>query len=208
MTSSVDGTPSEEEPMTALVVPTGRPWTADDVSRLPEDFHYELLDGRLVVPAAPMPIHQNICQRLVQALTENGPDDVIVTIDQSVLVDSHNEPRPDVVVTRLYGADRTPVFASDVLLVAEVVSRSSRSTDRGEKLQLYARGGIPSYWIVDPLAADVMVTQFVLGADGVYRKRLETTELVVVDEPWEVKLDVPAWTRTRDAIRTAARSRG
>lgn len=201
MTSKVSGDPFEEEPMTALVVPLGRPWTAEDVSRLPEDLHYELLDGRLVVPPAPMPIHQTISLRLISALSTNAPDDVVITFDQSVLVDNHSEPRPDVVITRIEGANRTPVFAADVLLVAEVVSRSSKSADRDEKLRLYARGRIPSYWIIDPLGAKVLLTQFVLDADGTYRKRTETTELVTLEVPWAVTLDVQAWTRTRDRYR-------
>jgi Uma2 family endonuclease len=201
MTSNVNGTPVEEEPMTALVVPLGRPWTAEDVSRLPEDLHYELLDGRLVVPPAPLPIHQTISLRIISALSANSPDDVVITFAQSVLVDNHSEPRPDVVVTRIEGANRTPVFAADVLLVAEVVSRSSKSIDRDEKLRLYARGRIPSYWIIDPLGAKVLLTQFVLGADGTYRKLAETNELITLDLPWRVTLDVPAWTRMRDHYR-------
>jgi Uma2 family endonuclease len=201
MTSNVNGTPFEEEPMTALVVPLGRPWTAEDVSRLPEDLHYELLDGRLVVPPAPLPIHQTISLRIISALSANSPDDVVITFDQSVLVDNHSEPRPDVVVTRIEGANRTPVFAADVLLVAEVVSRSSKSIDRDEKLRLYARGRIPSYWIIDPLGAKVLLTQFVLGAEGTYRQLAETNELITLDLPWRVTLDVPAWTRMRDHYR-------
>lgn len=149
MTSNVNGTPFEEEPMTALVVPLGRPWTAEDVSRLPEDLHYELLDGRLVVPPAPLPIHQTISLRIISALSANSPDDVVITFDQSVLVDNHSEPRPDVVVTRIEGANRTPVFA----------------------------------------------------ADGTYRKLAETNELITLDLPWRVTLDVPAWTRMRDHYR-------
>jgi len=205
MTSNVDGDPLEEEPLTALVVPTGRPWTAEDVSRLPEDFSYELLDGRLVVPPAPMPIRQTISHRLINALLVNAPDDVVITFDQSVLVDNHNEPRPDVVITRVEGADRTPVFAADVLLVAEVVSRSSKAADHDEKLRLYARGGIPSYWIIDPLGARVKLSQFVLDA-GVYRRWTETADQITLDVPWSVTLDVPAWTRTRDRYRERGRS--
>ncbi|MFI7547707.1 hypothetical protein [Actinoplanes sp. NPDC049599] len=65
--------------------------------------------------------------------------------------------------------------------------------------------GIPSYWIIDPLADRVTFTQFCLGTDGVYQSRLETAEVVTVDRPWEVTLDLPAWTRKRDRIREVAR---
>jgi Uma2 family endonuclease len=65
--------------------------------------------------------------------------------------------------------------------------------------------GIPSYWIIDPLAERVTFTQFCLGPDGVYQRRLRTDALVTVDQPWEITLDLPAWTGKRDRIRRVAR---
>jgi Uma2 family endonuclease len=38
-------------------------------------------------------------------------------------------------------------------LVIEILSPSTRETDRHAKLQLYARHRIPHYWIVDPDAS-------------------------------------------------------
>src|SRR5260370_25316594 len=46
---------------------------------------------------------------------------------------------------RYWGAHPVP---ADALLVIEV-SQSTLTFDRGEKLQTYARAGIPEYWIVD-----------------------------------------------------------
>lgn len=65
--------------------------------------------------------------------------------------------------------------------------------------------GIPSYWIIDPLGERVTFTQFCLGPGGEYQCRLQTDELVTVDVPWEITLDLPAWTRKRDRIRRVAR---
>jgi len=42
-------------------------------------------------------------------------------------------------------------------LVVEVLSPSTESTDRGRKLQTFARFGVPEYWIVDPRAPSVEV---------------------------------------------------
>ena len=50
-------------------------------------------------------------------------------------------------------------------LVMEVLSPSTRSTDRVEKFAEYAQAGIPEFWIVDPNARTAEV--FVLRA-GVY----------------------------------------
>jgi Uma2 family endonuclease len=38
-----------------------------------------------------------------------------------------------------------------------VLSPSTRQTDRGRKLQTFARFGVPEYWIVDPDAPSVEV---------------------------------------------------
>jgi Uma2 family endonuclease len=113
--------------------------------------------------------------------------------------------RPDVVLIHVEGADRSPVLPGDVPLAVEVVSRSSKNTDRELKLKKYAHVGIPSYWIIDPLVERVTFTEFRLGPDGVYQRVLQTDDLVTVDQPWEITLDLPAWTRKRDFIREVAR---
>jgi len=37
-------------------------------------------------------------------------------------------------------------------LAVEVLSRSTERRDRGRKMELLARSGVPEYWIVDPVA--------------------------------------------------------
>jgi len=55
----------------------------------------------------------------------------------------------------------------------------------------------------DPLAERVTLTHYLLGADGVYRERLRADDVVTLDQPWPVVLDLPAMTRERDEIHTA-----
>lgn len=179
--------------------------TVDDIVDLPEDLHYELIDGRLVLTPLALPIHQLLGIKTANAIEEHCPDEFIINVEQAILIDRRNELRPDVVLIREEGAGRSPVLADDVPLVVEVISRSSRSSDRELKLKKYAYVGIPSYWIIDPLAERVTFTQFCLGPDGVYQRLLQTDALVTVDEPWEITLDLPAWTRKRDRIRRVAR---
>ena len=62
-------------------------WTVDDVANLPEDLHYELINGRLILTPAAMPIHQIIGVRIVNALEANGPENVAVSPDSSVTTD-------------------------------------------------------------------------------------------------------------------------
>src|SRR5262249_58395264 len=58
------------------------------------------------------------------------------------------EPEPDVVILRPHVAEDRHPGAADALLVIEVADTSLR-TDRGRKRTMYARAGIPEYWIVD-----------------------------------------------------------
>jgi hypothetical protein len=55
-------------------------------------------------------------------------------------------------------------------------------------------------------AADRLIPIEVLrrGPEGRYSEPLSTDELVTIDEPWRVTLDLPAWTRKRDRLRAAA----
>ncbi len=46
----------------------------------------------------------------------------------------------------------------------EIISESSRETDRYIKKKLYARYGVSEYWIVDPDARSIEVLS--LGKDG------------------------------------------
>jgi Uma2 family endonuclease len=182
-------------------------WTVEDVAKLPEDLHYDLIDGRLVLTPAAMPIHQKIGLWTATSLDAHCPDDCLATIDQSVLVDFRSEPRPGVVVLRERGANRTPVWAEDVVLVAEIVSPSSRVTDRDEKKKLYSYAGIPIYWIIDPLGEQITFTEFRLSPGGDYHQDAHSVgRLITIDRPWQVTLDLPAWTMFRDRIRAAART--
>jgi Uma2 family endonuclease len=160
--------------MTASPNVSGEPeWTVDDVRHLPEDLHYELIGGRLMLSPPVLPFHQVLSLQTATALHLACPEEGVISTGQSVLIDSRNEARPDVVLIRGEGADR------------------------------YA--GIPAYWVVDPLGERVAFTGFELGPGGAYHARVRTDGLVAIDRPWEITLDLPAWTRRRDRLREVAR---
>lgn len=192
----------------ALHLPEKRVWTTDDVAKLPEDLPYELIDGRLILSPSPLPIHQFLGLRIATALEVACPESVFVSVDQSVLVDSRNEPRPDVVLLREEGADRTPVLAADVLLAVEIISPDSSVRDRQDKMKTYAYAGIPAYWIIDPLGERITFTQWLLSEGGAYHQHVQTDGRITIDQPWEIVLDLPEWTRRRDRLRDRARPNG
>ncbi|MCY1140301.1 Uma2 family endonuclease [Actinoplanes sp. Pm04-4] len=180
--------------------------TVDDLADLPEDLRYELIDGRLVLTPHALPLHQVIAMRTAVAIEEHCPEyEFVVNGEQAVAIGRRTELKPDVVLIRVEGANRSPVLPDDVPLVVEVISRSSKHDDRTSKMKKYAMAGISHYWIIDPLEERVTFTQYRLGADGNYHQQLHTDELVTVREPWEITLDLPGWTRRRDFLEKVGR---
>jgi hypothetical protein len=54
----------------------------------------------------------------------------------------------------------------------------------------------------------ITLTRFSLDVDGTYRCVQQANELLTIDEPWKITLDLPAWTRKRDRrLRAAAQRR-
>ncbi|MEV4345922.1 Uma2 family endonuclease [Actinoplanes sp. NPDC049596] len=179
--------------------------TVDDLADLPEDLHYELIDGRLVLTPSAVPLHQNISSLILLAMRQHRPPDFYIGQDQSVWLDGRNERRPDVVVIPFTKGLRSPQRVEDVCLAVEVISPSSKIIDRKTKWDDYAEAGIPLYWIIDPLAERVTFTEFVLNASGQYRIQQESDQRVTVTKPWRITLDLPAWTLERDQLREADR---
>jgi Uma2 family endonuclease len=137
--------------------------TYDDLCRAREDGNrYELIEGVLILVAGPSPRHQEIIYRFGVLL-----NDVVVRPGRGrvfpapldVRFTPENVVQPDLVVVL---NDRRHIITESLIegapsLLVEIASRSSRSRDRGEKLQLYARFGVPEYWFIDAEARAVTV---------------------------------------------------
>lgn len=75
-------------------------------------------------------------------------DDCIVSVHNPLRLDNWSEPAPDVVLLRSdYPRDAYP--SPDSTLTVIEVADTTLDRDRSVKLPLYARAGIPEYWIVD-----------------------------------------------------------
>ena len=144
--------------------------TYADYAAIPNDGRrHELHEGELSVTPAPSPRHQDIVVNLLFALVGHvrtgrlgkvfvSPIDVILS-DGSVV-------QPDLVyleASRLTQVSDRGIEGAPSLVV-EVLSPSTRPSDRAVKGQLYARYGVPHYWIADPDARTIQA--FVLEGDG------------------------------------------
>ncbi len=130
--------------------------TYDDYCELPNDRNrYEILDGELSVTPAPRIKHQTVLGNLHRLLANYvvanqfgtifiAPTDVILaptTVVQPDLIFIGNDRRGIVTERAVEGAPT---------LVVEILSPTTQRTDRETKAQLYAKYGVPHYWISDP----------------------------------------------------------
>jgi len=119
-----------------------------DAGILTEDDKVELLEGRLVAVSPEGPPHHAVINRLIRYFAQGldwGRYDL--GVGNSMTFAPRSQPEPDFSVTERGAAtfDHHPSWA---LLLVEV-SYSSLRKDRITKAPIYAKAGVPEYWIVD-----------------------------------------------------------
>ncbi|MEO0866872.1 MAG: Uma2 family endonuclease, partial [Cyanobacteria bacterium J06642_11] len=139
------------------------------------DTRYELVDGILVEMLTESPINKTIVMFLVSYFLRLGIPYYRLAVGHQLEVTSEKASarEPDLIVHS--EASAAAILQDGKLLrlgmpvpdlVVEVVSSSdtdpkSRERDYGEKRREYAARGIPEHWIVDPVAAIVLVLTLV-----------------------------------------------
>lgn len=115
---------------------------------LTEDDNVELLEGWIVPKMTKYPPHDGTIDLVVYLLNQALPRGWFPRV-QNVVVTSDSEPEPDVTVVRGKPGDyydHHPTGA-DIGLVIEVADSTVRRDRR--KANIYARAGVPSYWIIN-----------------------------------------------------------
>ena len=103
--------------------------------------------------------HAAIAKRLNRLVARAAADGIVlVSVQDPLRLDAYNEPEPDFMLLQPRADDyrASHPSAADVLLLVEI-SDSSLTYDRGRKLALYAKFGVPEVWIVDIAGASVEV---------------------------------------------------
>jgi Uma2 family endonuclease len=131
-----------------------RTFTVDEYHRLgqsgvlSEKDDVELLEGWIVPKMIRNPIHDVVVGLVDAAIRSRIPEGWVIR-NQSAITTADSEPEPDVAVVR--GPIRRYTthhpLPDDVALVVEVAD-TSLERDR-QKAKVYARAGIPAYWIVN-----------------------------------------------------------
>lgn len=122
---------------------------------LGEDDRIELLEGVLVEMSPISPEHALVVSRLTKHFAPAMVADTVDVRVQSPITrrDDRSEPEPDLLVLAT-----EPIAAHpETALLAVEVAVTSHAVDRLQKSRIYARAGIPEYWLVDVPGATVEV---------------------------------------------------
>ncbi len=133
----------------------------------------ELVDGEIFVMS---PIHLPHSRTLMRLSIEVG-----LALDRlpglealspvSAHLDPHSLPEADIMVA---GTSDDEGFATtETIRLAIEVADSSLRYDLGKKARLYARTGVPEYWVADVRGRRVI--RMYVAVDGVYAERREFT---------------------------------
>ena len=137
-----------------------------DVGILGEDERIELIEGEIIQMAPIGPSHAGCVINATRLFITRLTDRAVVSPQNPVVIRPRSEPQPDLLLLRLRAVSysRELPASQDVVLAVEVADTTVRF-DRLVKSRLYARAGIPEFWLC--LARDGAVEVYrVPGADG------------------------------------------
>ena len=163
-------------------------WTEDQCAGI------EIVDGMVLVGPSASKRHHRLARIVANALDAaagpewNADTDFDVRLQDVPL----NSRRPDVTVYRANTIDVIPTRPEHVLLVVEVVSPGSETTDRIVKADQYAKAGIAFYWRIEQAATGVPLTYtHVLDpATGRYHDGEVFTGTIKVSAPFAIEIDL------------------
>ena len=143
------------------------------LERIDENQHVEWVDGEVIEMSPISNRHQDVAGFLISALR--------IYAEARQLGEVRSEPyqmkpalslpgrAPDVffVATAHLDRLRSTYLEGPADLVVEIISPESRARDRGDKFFEYEQGGVPEYWLVDPIREQAEFYQ--LDPGGIYR---------------------------------------
>ena len=158
------------------VLESQRPITVDEYHRMieagthGEDDHVQLIAGAVVAMTPQGPAHALVIQNLNRLVAQGLAADLALRPQLPLTLPDDSEPEPDLAVVRLADARSREHHPRTALLVVEVAGDSLR-LDRQTKAALYARAGIPEYWIVSLADSTVEVYRNPDRETGAFRAK-------------------------------------
>ncbi len=139
--------------MSPVAIQTRR-WTRQEYERMAElglfrpEERVQLLDGEIVITTPQNSPHAAAIGNTERVLARVFGDAYWIHIQMPIVLDPDSEPEPDLAVVSGTPADYVQEHPRAAALVVEVAD-STIALDRERKALLYARVGIPEYWIVN-----------------------------------------------------------
>jgi Uma2 family endonuclease len=127
---------------------------------------YEYIDGQVYLLASPKFQHQKIVLELSVRFSSWFKDKACQPLTSPFDVTLYQDGQPNVVQPDLLViCDQDKIkedgtYIGTPALVVEVLSESTRSKDLVIKLDLYMRGGVEEYWIVNPFSEEISIYRF------------------------------------------------
>ena len=144
------------------------PYTYADYLETPDDERYELIEGELIMAAAPIPLHQRVgmrfSNRMGPFIEANGLGELFAApID--VYFSNTNVFQPDLI---FISAARTRIIGNSNIqgapdLVIEIASPRTQRRDRTVKRDVYERYGVLEYWMTYPDTRTISVLRLENG---------------------------------------------
>lgn len=139
-------------------------FTVDEYHRMGEAgiFHpearLELIEGEILEMSPVGTRHIAAVNRATALFAARLAGRAMVSVQNPVTLDRYSEPQPDILLARFredyYASQR--IGPGDTRLAIEVSDTTIRH-DRGRKMPLYARTGIPELWIADLGGEQILV---------------------------------------------------
>jgi Uma2 family endonuclease len=131
---------------------------------------YEYIDGEVYLLASPGMTHQIIHSNLYGKFLEwfegkncrvfSAPFDVTLLNEE---FNSKNIVQPDLLITCDHEKTRNEKdrYMGIPSLVIEIISPQARGRDMVKKLDVYLKGGVSEYWIIDPQKHQILLYHFI-----------------------------------------------
>ncbi len=146
---------------TALPIEKKRHVTYEEYRALPEDGNlYSVVEGELLVTAAPLIDHQRVSRNLqfiLETYIRSHNWGRLFAAPVEVYLGAEDFVQPDLVCISL--AHQPMIKEKNIEgapdLIVEILSPTTARYDRVLKAKAYARHQVPHYWIIDPAAQTV-----------------------------------------------------
>ncbi|MEB3266904.1 MAG: Uma2 family endonuclease [Leptolyngbya sp.] len=139
--------------MVSVPFPQIHTWTRDEYHRMADmglflNRRVELIEGQILDMAAmksPHAVAIDLVDAALQSVFANG---YYIRQQKPLVLGDRSEPEPDIAVVSGTIRDYATAHPRMAVLVVEVAD-SSLTYDRTTKVSLYAKAGIPDYWILN-----------------------------------------------------------